>query len=142
MVISIYVKCPNYSFSILAWLTYRPPTLGGVEQLTAGRASTLRTDSVTAGRTGHRGGSRDRLPLGAAVHPAADRRGTPLPGTRSAIAGFRRDDVKVAGRWVNLYRAIDQYGRIIDVLISEKRDLAATRRFVIRALKHVPARPR
>jgi transposase, IS6 family len=34
--------------------------------------------------------------------------------------------VKVAGRWVYLYRAIDQYGQVIDVLESEQRDLAAT----------------
>jgi DDE domain len=33
--------------------------------------------------------------------------------------------VKVAGRWVYLYRAIDQDGQVIDVLVSEKRDLAA-----------------
>jgi len=45
-------------------------------------------------------------------------------------------DVKVAGRWVYLYRAIDQYGQVIDVLVSEKRDLAAARRFFIRALRH------
>ena len=44
--------------------------------------------------------------------------------------------VKVAGRWVYLYRAIDQYGQVIDVLVSEKRDLAATRRFLLRALDH------
>jgi transposase, IS6 family len=44
--------------------------------------------------------------------------------------------VKVAGRWVYLYRAIDQYGQVIDVLVSEKRDLAAARRFFIRALRH------
>jgi transposase, IS6 family len=44
--------------------------------------------------------------------------------------------VKVAGRWVYLYRAIDQYGQVIDVLVSEKRDLAATRRFFARALDH------
>jgi transposase, IS6 family len=41
--------------------------------------------------------------------------------------------VKVAGR---LSRAIDQYGQVIDVLVSEKRDLTATGRFVIRALNH------
>src|SRR3712207_6600469 len=35
--------------------------------------------------------------------------------------------VKVAGRWVYLYRAIDQYGQVIDVLVSEERDLRATR---------------
>ena len=36
--------------------------------------------------------------------------------------------LKVARRWVYLYRAIDQYGQVIDVLASPKRDLAATRR--------------
>jgi IS6 family transposase len=44
--------------------------------------------------------------------------------------------VKVAGQWVYLYRAIDQNGQVIDVLVSEKRDLAATRRFFTRALEH------
>ncbi len=43
--------------------------------------------------------------------------------------------VKVAGRWVYLYRAIDQFGQVIDVLVSEKRDLAATRQFFTRALE-------
>jgi transposase-like protein len=43
--------------------------------------------------------------------------------------------LKVAGRGVYLYRAIDQCGQVIDVLVSEKRDLAATHRFT-RALKH------
>jgi transposase, IS6 family len=46
--------------------------------------------------------------------------------------------VKVAGRWVYLYRAIDQVGQVIDVLVAEKRDLAATRRFFTRALDHGP----
>jgi transposase, IS6 family len=46
--------------------------------------------------------------------------------------------VKVAGQWVYLYRAIDQFGQVIDVLVSEKRDLAATRRFFTRALEHGP----
>jgi IS6 family transposase len=44
--------------------------------------------------------------------------------------------VKVAGRWVHLYRAIDQLGQVIDVLVSQKRDLAATRRFFTRAPRH------
>lgn len=44
--------------------------------------------------------------------------------------------MKVAGRWVYLHRAIDQYGQAIDVLVSEKRDLAAARRFFTRALDH------
>ena len=44
--------------------------------------------------------------------------------------------MKVAGRWVYLYRAIDQYGQVIAVLVSEKRDLVATRRFFTQALDH------
>ena len=46
--------------------------------------------------------------------------------------------VKIAGRWRYLYRAIDQYGQVIDVLMSEKRDWAATRRFFFHAFEHGP----
>jgi IS6 family transposase len=46
--------------------------------------------------------------------------------------------MKVARRWIYLYRAIDQFGQVIDVLVSEKRDLAATHRFFTRALEHGP----
>ena len=46
--------------------------------------------------------------------------------------------VKVAGRWIYLYRAVDQFRQVIDVLVAEKRDLAATRRFFTRALSHSP----
>jgi transposase-like protein len=44
----------------------------------------------------------------------------------------------VAGRWRYLYRAVDQYGQVIDVLLSEQRDTAAARRFFARALRHGP----
>jgi transposase-like protein len=43
--------------------------------------------------------------------------------------------VKVAGWWTYLYRVIDQHGQVIDVLLSERRDLAAARRFFTRALR-------
>jgi transposase-like protein len=46
--------------------------------------------------------------------------------------------VKVAGRWRYLYRAVDQYGQVIDVLLSEQRDTEAARRFFTRALRHGP----
>jgi IS6 family transposase len=46
--------------------------------------------------------------------------------------------VKVAGRWRYLYRAVDQHGQVIDVLLSEQRDTAAARRFFTRALAHGP----
>jgi IS6 family transposase len=46
--------------------------------------------------------------------------------------------VKVAGRWRYVYRAIDQFGQVIDVLVSEKRDMVATRRFFTRTLGQAP----
>jgi transposase-like protein len=42
--------------------------------------------------------------------------------------------VKVAGRWRYVYRAIDQYGQIIDVYVSARRDTRAARRFFRTAL--------
>jgi len=47
--------------------------------------------------------------------------------------------VKIAGQWRYLYRAVDQYGQVIDVLLSEQRDTAAARRFFTRAVRHGPA---
>jgi transposase-like protein len=41
--------------------------------------------------------------------------------------------VKVAGRWVYLYRAVDQFGQVIDVYASTRRDTAAARMFFERA---------
>ena len=41
--------------------------------------------------------------------------------------------VKVAGRWVYLYRAVDQFGQVIDVYASTSRDSKAARRFFQRA---------
>ena len=42
--------------------------------------------------------------------------------------------VKVAGRWRYVYRAIDQYGQIIDVYVSARRDTRAARQFFTTAL--------
>ncbi len=35
--------------------------------------------------------------------------------------------VRVAGRWRYVYRAVDQYGQIIDVFVSPRRDIRAAR---------------
>src|SRR2546421_3816744 len=43
--------------------------------------------------------------------------------------------VKVAGRWRYVYRAVDQYGQIIDVYLSARRDTRAARRFFTMALR-------
>ena len=49
--------------------------------------------------------------------------------------------VKVAGRWRYLYRAVDQYGQVIDVLLSEQRDTPAARRFFARDVTSASAKP-
>jgi transposase-like protein len=41
--------------------------------------------------------------------------------------------VKMAGRWVYLYRAVDQFGQVIDVYAATRRDSEAARRFFQRA---------
>jgi len=37
--------------------------------------------------------------------------------------------VKVAGHWRYVYRAIDQFGQVIDVFVSARQDAKAARRF-------------
>jgi IS6 family transposase len=49
--------------------------------------------------------------------------------------------VKVAGQWRYVYRAIDQFGQIIDVFVSRRRDLKAARRFFQRAIATTKIRP-
>src|ERR1700738_276307 len=48
--------------------------------------------------------------------------------------------LKVSGIWKYLYRAVDQFGQVIDVMLSEKRDAKAARRFFDAALLRA-ARP-
>ena len=42
--------------------------------------------------------------------------------------------VKVAGRWRYVYRAVDQFGQVIDVFMSRQRDARAARRFFEQAM--------
>jgi transposase-like protein len=49
--------------------------------------------------------------------------------------------VKVAGRWRYVYRAVDQFGQVIDVFVSPRRDLRAARRFFQRAIGTTRTRP-
>jgi transposase, IS6 family len=67
---------------------------------------------------------------------AAARPCRPIPGGRCFVD---ETYVKILGRWVYRYRAIDQFGQVIDVLVSTKQDVAATHRVFIRALQHGPA---
>jgi transposase-like protein len=47
--------------------------------------------------------------------------------------------VKVVGRWTYLYRAVDQHGQVIDVLLSQRRDGAAARAFFTAAMRFGPS---
>ncbi|MFG6527595.1 IS6 family transposase [Sulfitobacter sp. M23508] len=56
---------------------------------------------------------------------------------RPADRSWRMDEtyVKVKGKWVYLYRAIDKHGKTLDFMLSERRNKAAATRFFARALE-------
>jgi transposase-like protein len=49
--------------------------------------------------------------------------------------------VKVGGSWRYLFRAIDQFGQVIDVFLSLRRDANAARRFFARAISDTRISP-
>jgi transposase-like protein len=49
--------------------------------------------------------------------------------------------VKVNGVWRYVYRAVDQHGQVIDVLLSARCDAVAARRFFRRAMTMLKVRP-
>ena len=49
--------------------------------------------------------------------------------------------VKVGGIWRYLFRAIDQFGQVIDVFLSPRRDAKAARRFFARAMDRTRISP-
>ena len=49
--------------------------------------------------------------------------------------------VKVAGQWRYVYRAIDQFGQVVDVLVSPRRDAKAARQFFQRAISVTKVTP-
>jgi transposase-like protein len=59
---------------------------------------------------------------------------------RSVGGSWRCDEtyIKVKGRWTYLYRAVDKQGRTVDFLLSERRDVAAAKRFFRKAIKSHP----
>jgi len=77
--------------------------------------------------------SRDGLSVGADLYDRVHRRRAPLPARTRRPVVRRRDYVKIAGRWTYLYRAVDQHGQVVDVLLSARRDLSAARTFFSRA---------
>src|SRR5262249_39820320 len=49
--------------------------------------------------------------------------------------------VRMAGRWVYAYRAVDERGQVIDVYVSPTRDTAAATAFFARAVSETEVRP-
>ena len=43
--------------------------------------------------------------------------------------------VNVGGVWRYVHRALDQHGQVIDVMVSETRDIAAAKKFLSRAIR-------
>lgn len=56
---------------------------------------------------------------------------------RPTARSWRMDEtyIKVRGRWTYLYRAVDRDGKTLDFMLSERRDLAAARRFFTRSIE-------
>lgn len=55
----------------------------------------------------------------------------------SVVASWRMDEtyIKVKGKWVYLYRAVDKYGATIDFLLRAKRNTHAAKSFFKKAIK-------
>jgi transposase, IS6 family len=91
-----------------------------VEELLAERG--LHADHVTVWRWVQRYGQEIQRRLRPRLRPTND--------------SWRVDEtfIRVKGKWVYLYRAVDSSGATIDFLLSAKRDAAAAERFLAKAL--------
>src|SRR5262245_58987745 len=77
------------------------------------------------------------------------RRFTPLLADAARFARHSPGDrwfvdetyVKVGGVWRYVYRAVDQHGQVIDLLVARRRDADAARRFFRRALSTLKVTP-
>jgi transposase-like protein len=54
---------------------------------------------------------------------------------RPVWVSWRMDEtyLRVKGKWVYLYRAVDKFGKTIDFLLTQQRDKKAARRFLNKA---------
>jgi len=59
-------------------------------------------------------------------------------GTRGAVD---ETYIRLAGRWVSAYRAIDEHSQVIDVYLSETRDTVTATAFFAQAIARTDVRP-
>jgi transposase-like protein len=52
----------------------------------------------------------------------------------TTVGGWMRPNIRVKGKWVYLYRAVDSAGATIDFRLSAKNDVAAAERFLAKAV--------
>ena len=71
----------------------------------------------------------------------ADRLRAKRRGCAGVSWSIDETDVKVAGRWCSLYRAIDRDGALLDSMLSEHRDKHAARRFLRRLVDVAQRKP-
>jgi transposase, IS6 family len=66
--------------------------------------------------------------------PEIEKRVGPYQGHRSGSWRVDETYVRVGGRWRYLFRAVDKHGRLIDSMLSHRRDTGAAYRFLRKAL--------
>jgi putative transposase len=111
------------------WLYHRfPLSYREVEELLFERGITVSYETVRAWCAAF-----------GSVYAKELRRRQPRPGDR-----LHMDEVfiKVNGRMRYLWRAVDQDGNVLDILITDKRDAAAAKRFIRKLLKNLEYVPR
>jgi transposase, IS6 family len=67
--------------------------------------------------------------------PEIEKRVRRYQGYRSGSWRVDETYVRVGGRWRYLFRAVDKHGRLIDSMLSDRRDTGAAYRFLRKALK-------
>src|ERR1700682_902341 len=111
---------PEMILLAVGWYLRFPLSYRDVEELLAERG--LHADHVTVWRWVQRYGPEIQRRLRPRLRPTND--------------SWRVDEtfIRVKGKWVYLYRAVDSSGATIDFLLSAKRDAAAAERFLAKAL--------
>jgi IS6 family transposase len=67
--------------------------------------------------------------------PELEKRVRWYQGYRSSSWRVDETYVRVGGKWKYLFRAVDKHGRLIDFMLSDRRNATAARRFLAKALK-------
>jgi putative transposase len=130
--VSLSYKGHRYPVEVIShcvWLYFRfPLSLREVEELMLERGIVVSCETVR----------RWCAKFGPA-YAGALRRRQPWPGDT-----WHLDEVfiKINGRLQYLWRAVDQDGNVLDILVQNRRDKAAARRFFRRLLKRTGAVPR